>query len=133
MVARQRQCAPARIPDRRRKRTTQERPNIVTKFFPPSKEQARVWPRHGVPTRNANPRDEFITIVEPHIGRNERAARASLRLLVKAVFRRHPHQCVDEANVLADGDVGPIRTVLPECVCNSFEFLPLYGLTVETN
>src|SRR5690349_23986157 len=45
MIARQCQCAPARIPDRRRKRTTEKRPNIVTNFFPPSEEQARVWPR----------------------------------------------------------------------------------------
>src|SRR5262245_29304802 len=44
MVACQRQDPAARVPDRRRKRTAQHRPDVVAELFPPCKKQARVWP-----------------------------------------------------------------------------------------
>ena len=88
---------------------------------------------HAIASRgvNSNPREHVIAIVEPHIRRDQRPARASPRLAVELVLGRHAHQHVDKADAVAGNDFGSIGAVLTQRIRRPFEVVPGHWPAVE--
>jgi hypothetical protein len=131
MIARQRQNAAARIPDRDRERPTQHRPQRVAKLLPAGEQHARIRPRPRLPRHDTDPLQHVVAIVEPHVSGDQRAARALPRLAIELVLRRHAHQHVDETDSVGDRHVGSIGTVLTQRIRRAFEAMPGHGFAVE--
>ena len=89
MVARQRQCALMRLPNRDRERPTQQRPKLIAEFFPGSQQYPRIRPACRVLRCDADFGQHVVAIIEPQIGRHEYAVSALQRLIVEAILRRH--------------------------------------------
>ena len=131
MVARQRQGANARVPDRDRERAAQDRPNIVAEFLPGGEKHARIRPGRRRLRRDADPSEHFVAIVEPDIRRDQRAAFALPGLAIELVFRGHAHQHVDKADGFAGDDRGAIRPVLTQRIGDALEVVSGHGPAVE--
>ena len=132
MIARQRQNAILRAPDRDREWAAQHRPDSVAELLPRAQQDPRVRPRHRFPRGQSNADEHLVAIVEPHVGRDQRSARSAIRLVIGLVFGRHTHQYVHEADAAVDDDVRSIRTVRAERICHAFELGPAHRMTIET-
>ena len=72
MIARQRHSAAARIPDRDRERSAQQRPKRIAKFFPAGEQHARIRPCPRLPRHDADSLQYLVAIVEPQVGGDQR-------------------------------------------------------------
>ena len=131
MIAGQRQRAVALVPDRHSKRPAQRGPQTVAEFLPGDEEHARVRPGHRILGRHADAGEHIVAVVKPQIGGNDCPARASPRLAIKAVLRRHPHQNMDEADIAAYQHLGAVRTVHAQRVRHALQVAPLDRFSVE--
>src|SRR5512132_2494968 len=133
MIARQGQSTAAGVPDRHGEGAMQQWPYAVAELFPASENHARVRPFHCVLTRDSDPGQQLIAIVDACVGGDQRAARALLRLAIESIFGSHPHQRVHDANRLAYAYVGSIGAVLPKRTCNALKLPLVCGLAIESH
>ena len=131
-IARQRQAPRARVPDRCGEGPAQERPDRVTELFPGGQQHARVGPRIDVARAKPDPRDEFVAIIEPEIGCDQRAACAPFGLAVETVFGRHAHQPVHQPDGTGCDHVRTIGTVLREGIGCPGQGAAVHRRAVET-